>query len=181
MANKISFNNLKLKVNTAIKAVELNPTTTIEVAQYLPIEDKLDMITIALQNAEENGYYNPIILDVYLDLYMVYLYTNLNFTDKHKEDEAKLYDILASNGIIELVKDNIPDGELYEIRCYANELKEAKTKYKHTFASVVNNFVEQLPKNAEEAMNTVAQFDPENFQNVIDFAKAINGDRMIKE
>lgn len=177
MANKVSFTNLKMKVNISTKEISINPSTTIEVAQYLPIEDKIDMITIALQNAEENGYYNPMKLDMYLDLYMIYMYTNFNFTDKQKEDEAKLYDILRSNGIIEAVKNTIPDDEYQELNYYVNEMKEVKTKYKHSFASVLNDFVYNLPVNAQEAMEIVQQFDPEKYQNVLNFARAANGDR----
>ena len=180
MANKVSFTNLKMKVNISIKEININPSTTIEVAQYLPIEDKMDMITIALQNAEENGYYNPMKLDMYLDLYMVYMYTNFNFTDKQKEDEAKLYDILRSNGIIEAVKNTIPDDEYQELNYYVNEMKEVKTKYKHSFASVLNDFVYNLPVNAQEAMEIAQKFDPEQFKSLLDFTKAINGGREIE-
>ena len=179
MANKVSFTNLKMKVNVPVKEISINPAVTIEVAQYLPIEDKNDMISIALQNSEENGYYNPIKLDMYLDLYMVYMYTNLNFTDKQKEDEVKLYDILQSNGIIDAVRNALPEGEIYELRCYVNDMREVKTKYKHSFASVLNDFVYQLPKNAEEAMEIASQFDPEKFKAVLDFARAANGGREI--
>ena len=179
MANKVSFTNLKLKINIPVKEIEIN-STSVEVSQYLPIEDKYDMINIALQNSEENGYYNPIKLEMYLDLYMVYMYTNLNFTDKQKEDETKLYDILVSNGIIEAVKNAMPDGELYEIQCYTNELKDTIMKYKSTLASVMNGFIDQLPKNAEEAMNIVSKFDPEKFQTVLQFAQMANGNRAIQ-
>ena len=169
-----------MKVNISTKEISINPSITIEVAQYLPIEDKIDMITIALQNAEENGYYNPMKLDMYIDLYMIYMYTNFNFTDKQKEDEAKLYDILRSNGIIDAVKNAIPDDEYQELNYYVNEMKDAKTKYKHTFASIVNDFVRELPVNADEAMNIITQFDPEKFQNVLNFARAANGGREIE-
>jgi len=37
---------------------------------------------------------------MYFNLYIVYFYTNLNFTDKQKEDPAKLYDQMESNGLI---------------------------------------------------------------------------------
>lgn len=178
--NKVSFANLKMKVNIPAKEISINPEVTIEVAQYLPIEDKNDLVNIALQNAEENGYYNLMKLDMYTDLYIVYMYTNFNFTDKQKEDEAKLYDILRSNGIIEAVKNKIPHDELQEIYYYINETKTMRLQYKNTLASVLNNFVNELPKNAEEAANIVKQFAPEDFQEILKFVKAANGDREIQ-
>ena len=180
MANKVSFTNLKMKVNPSFKEISINPNVTIEVAQYLPIEDKNDLITIALQNAEENGYYNLVKLDMYVDLYIVYMYTNLNFTEKQKEDEAKLYDILASNGIIEAVKNAMNESELSELSFYVTQTMDMKLKYKNTIASVLNGFINELPKNAEEAQNIIAQFNPEQFKQVLEFAKAANGGREIQ-
>ena len=180
MANKVSFTNLKMKVNPSFKEISINPNVTIEVAQYLPIEDKNDLITIALQNAEENGYYNLVKLDMYVDLYIIYMYTNLNFTEKQKEDEAKLYDILASNGIIEAVKNAMNESELSELSFYVTQTMDMKLKYKNTIASVLNGFINELPKNAEEAQNIIAQFNPEQFKQVLEFAKAANGGREIQ-
>ena len=57
MANKVSYANLKLKVDNSIKTFDFNGNQ-IEVLQYLPIEDKYDLIMITLQKAKENGIYN---------------------------------------------------------------------------------------------------------------------------
>ena len=80
MANKVSYANLKLKVDTSVDTFDFN-NQTIEVLKYLPIEDKYDLIMITLQKAEEDGIYNDIKLDMYFHLNLVYMYTNLSFTE----------------------------------------------------------------------------------------------------
>ena len=56
---KVSFTKLGLKKNEDVEIVEWNEQK-IEVKQYLPIEDKLKLITAIIQNSiDDNGYYNP--------------------------------------------------------------------------------------------------------------------------
>jgi hypothetical protein len=55
-------------------------------------------------------------VEVYRDLAIIFVYSNIGFTDKQKEDLPKLYDILKSSGIIELVISAIPQKE-YESIC----------------------------------------------------------------
>ena len=59
----------------------------IHVKQTLPIRDKFDLFEITFQKAEINGQYNELLLDTYFHLHLVYMYTNLSFTEKQREDE----------------------------------------------------------------------------------------------
>ena len=176
---KISYANMKLKMNESIKEVQIGETK-IEVKQYLPVEEKYSFLNIVLQNSLENDIYNPIKVDMYFHLYLVYLYTNINFTDKQKEDESKLFDVLLTNGIIEGVITTIPEAEYNMLVNLLNQMIEKNEKYKTTFAGVVGKFINDLPAQADAAMKIVENFDPNKFQEVIAFAQAANGGRPIK-
>lgn len=175
---KVSYNNMKLKINTGTKNIKINENE-IEVLQYLPIEDKYDLIMITLQNSEENGFYNPIKLDKYFHLFIVYMYTNISFTDKQKEDDNKLYNILKSNGILDNVIANMNPDEYDTLFNYLQEIIDMEMEYKHTAAGVLNKIITDLPSQAQAAMDIVENFDPDKFQAVKDFAKAANGGREI--
>ena len=54
---KVSYANLKLKVNTDIKKIE---GTEIEVLQYLPIDEKYSFINIVLQQSKIDGIYKRV-------------------------------------------------------------------------------------------------------------------------
>lgn len=79
--NKIAYSTLKLKTDDSVNTFEFQGKT-IEVLKYLKIEDKYDLVMITLQKAEENGIYNQLKLDMFFHLHLVYMYTNLSFTDK---------------------------------------------------------------------------------------------------
>ena len=90
---KVSYASMKLKMIEDIEKITFNGLD-IEILKYLPIEEKYNLISITLQKSLENdNVYNSVLMDMYFHLYLVFLYTNISFTDKQKEDEAKLYDI----------------------------------------------------------------------------------------
>ena len=176
---KVSYANLKLKVDNSVTKIKFNDND-IELLNYLPVEDKYDLVMITLQNSKENGIYNPIKVDMYFHLYLVYMYTNLSFTEKQKEDESKLYDCLKSNGLISLVLENIKEEEYNDLITFLEEQIENEMRYTTTAASVLNKFVDDLPAQAEAALKIVDNFDPEKFSAVKNFAEAANGNRPIK-
>ena len=88
---KVSYASLKLKTNTEVTTVDFNDTK-IEILKYLPVSDKYDLIMATLSKAAEDVLYNPLKVDMYFHLHLVYMYTNISFTDKQREDELKLYD-----------------------------------------------------------------------------------------
>ena len=113
---KVSFTKLKCKVETSITHVEWEGET-IEVKQYLPIQEKLALIGRVITQAHEQdeNYSNPVKVDVFRELEMIFAYTNISFTDKQKEDLPKLYDMIYCSGLLKTIKDAIPDDEKNDI------------------------------------------------------------------
>ena len=108
---KVSFNKLNLKLNTEIKTIEFNGQI-IEIKQYLPIEDKLELIGRVIElSHDQNNFSNPLKINVYSLLEIIESYTNISFTDKQKEDTAKLYDLFVGQGLLNEIINNIPEQE----------------------------------------------------------------------
>ena len=49
---------------------------------------------------DEHSFCNPVKVKVYLALGILDYYTNINFTEKQKEDPVKLYDLFESNELL---------------------------------------------------------------------------------
>lgn len=171
----MKYSDLNLTINN--NTIKVNDN--ISVLNYLPIEDKHSIIYLALQNAEENGEYNLFKLHMYYNLYMVYMYSDLEFTDEEKQNESKVYDELKSNGILDGILAAIPASEMMYCEAMLKETLDAKRAYRNTIASVIHGFIDDLPKNANLAKDIISQFNPEDFMQVIEFAKAANGGRPI--
>lgn len=109
---KVAFSKLKLKKENKVVKVQLADDVEIEVIQYLPINDKLNLIANVLNNsADENNFANPIKIEVVGTIEIIKAYTNLSFTDKQLEDISKLYDLLEEHQIIDKIIEAIPSEE----------------------------------------------------------------------
>lgn len=175
---KVSYANLKLKTDTSVREFDFNGTK-IEVLNYLPAEDKYDLVMVTLQKAEQDGAYNQMLLDMYFHLHLVYMYTNLSFTEKQKENEFKLYDTLESNGFIEAFLEAMPEDEYHDLFRYIEDNMDMTLCYRNTAAAVLQSIIQDLPKNAQAAADIVNSFDKTKYQAVVDFATAANGGRSI--
>ena len=175
---KVSYANMKLKVNTQVKTFKFGGQD-IEVLQYLPARDKYDLLMITLQKSIQNGAYNDFKLNLYFELNLVYMYTNISFTEKQREDEFKLYDTLKSNGFFELFLQTINEDEYNELFAQLEAIKEASFKNRLSVSSVINQLINDLPANAEAAAKIVNNFNPNQYKAVVDFARYANGGRDI--
>ena len=136
---KPTFAKLGLKMNNNIKTIIINEQE-IEVKQYVPINEKLVMIgNIINQAADENNFANPIKLDVFTKLELVFNYTNLSFTEKQKEDLVKLYDLCESNGIFDQVLSAIDSTELSKITNGVLECANAVYTYRNSILGVLDS------------------------------------------
>lgn len=175
---KTTFTSLKLKMKEEVKTIDFNESK-IEVKQYLPIKDKIDLVDITLQKSREDRLYNPLKVNMYFHLNLIYLYTNISFTEKQREDEEKLYDLLDSNGLIDSIVSNIPEFEYNDLLNKTIEKVENELQYNTTAAAIISKLINDLPKNAQAAASIVENFDKEKYKAVVDFAKAANGGRDI--
>ena len=109
---KIAFTKLALSKNTSIKEVEWKDQK-IEIKQYLPINEKLDLISRVINlSGDDHAFYNPCKVDIFELIEVILTYTNINITDKQSENVLKLYDLFISSGFADLIKINIPEEEL---------------------------------------------------------------------
>ena len=112
---KVAFGKLGLTKNSEVKTFEWGGQA-VEVRQYLPTDEKTQMFERIISTAaDNNGYYNITKVNFWMDLEIIFTYTNVSFTDKQKEDLFKLYDLMKGNGFIQMVKDNMCAEELAEI------------------------------------------------------------------
>ena len=175
----MKYSDLGLEITSTVKQVKLGNGVVINVKQYLPISDKISLINIALENSIcGDGYYDPVLLETLFNVYVVFSYTDLEFTDEEKGEIGKIYDEMLSNGYIDRILNAIPENEYNELLGYLEEKRAAAERYKGSLADAITTLVTEFPKSAEEARNIVDNFDPDKYENVINFAKAANNGQL---
>lgn len=163
---KIAFSKLGLTKDKLdeFQTVEFNDQT-IEVKQYLPIAEKAELISRVLNNSvdDDAGYYNNLKLDMWLALEIVYAYSNISFTEKQKSDPMKLYDLLSSNKLLNLIIGLVPESEFYYLTKVTHELATAIYTYRNSALGILDSIgrdYSNLNLDATEIQKKLA--DPEN-------------------
>lgn len=174
----MKFNELALKVNNKERTLKIQDKE-IKVKQYLPIEDKLNLIQIALQQSLDEGVYNEVLLTAYFHVYVIMFYTDLEFTDEEKQNVLGLFDLMDSENLIGSVIELIPKDEFSELVEMLKVQQNNNTVYKQSTAYLVSEFINVLPRQMEKVADIVNNFDPSKYQAVVDFATAANGGRNI--
>lgn len=125
---KVSFNKLKMKMDKSVKKATIMDSegneVEIEVLRYLPLKEKIEIISNSVNTAIVNGVVREELLSAVLGVQLVQKYTNLSFTEKTLENSVTLYDILESNGVISVVEENMEELELEEINSYIKSYSE---------------------------------------------------------
>ena len=160
---KVSLTKLGLKVSQDVKNIEFNEQT-IEVKQYLPVNDKLELISNVINSAhDENNFSNPVKVSVFTTLEIMYAYTNINFTEKQKEDPTKLYDMLISSGLVCEVFRAIPKEEYHEIVSGVEDSIEAIYTYRNSVLGILDNITNDYDGMNLDATNIYNKLaDPDN-------------------
>lgn len=136
---KIAMTKLGLNKNNKVKIVDFN-NQKIEVKQYLPVEEKLNMISdIINSSVDQNSFYNPGRLHIYQVVNIVMAYTNISFTDKQKEDIYKLYDLFAGSGLAAAVINAIPTNEYDFILEGTEETIQSIYSYRNSVMGILDN------------------------------------------
>ena len=160
---KIPFTKLQLKKINESKEFTYNDQV-ITVKQYLPIQEKLALISRVINAAaDEYNFTNPVKLDMFLALEIVFTYTNLSFTEKQKEDIAKLYDLLEENKIFDKVIELIPEEEYDTLWEGVVELSESIYAYQTSVLGIldtVNRDYKDMDLEATKIQSELA--DPNN-------------------
>lgn len=166
---KIGFTKLSLKRKNEVKTITIN-NNQIEIKQYLPVNEKLDLIARVINGAhDQNNFPNPIKIEVIGTLEMIMVYTNISFTEKQKEDIPKLYDLLEENGVIKDIISQIPEDEYNFIIDGINKTVDAVYTYNNSVLGIleaVSKDYSNLDFDATQIQKKMA--DPENLKLVRD-------------
>lgn len=162
---KVSFSKLGLIKNNNTNIIEFNGQK-IEIKQYLSINDKANLASNVLNYTIGNGttrFINPLQVEVYTLLQMVEKYTNISFTDKQKEDPAKLYDLIVSSGLWNLIFEKIDQTEYNAMINYINKSVKAFYDYYNSVYGIIDNINKQYETMNLDATEIQKKLDnPEN-------------------
>ena len=163
---KLAFSKLGLKINNQVININHNEQI-IEVKQYISVNDKLKLINDVINNSydEQNNFANPVKMKVYTGIGVIEYYTNINFTDKQKEDIVKLYDSFESNNLLNQIINAIPTQEYNDLIDSIDKTIKAYYAHRDSVLGILETIktdYSDLNLDATEIQSKLA--DPENME-----------------
>ena len=167
---KVPFSKLQAKVNNEVTKLSYcnlaGEEIHYEVKHYLSFAEKLELVSRVINNSiDDNGFYNPMRVKLYMTLEIVYAYTNLSFTEKMKEDPFKLYDVLVSTGIFTDVVEVIREKDWTEIQENVWSTIKNIYDYKNSILGILETMSNDYSNLSLDASNIQEKLaDPENME-----------------
>ena len=164
---KVAFSKLSKVKNLPSKTVSFDGND-IEFEQYLPLEEKINLIQAVIELAgDEVGFFNIVKLEAFYRVMMIKKYTNISFTEKQMEDIPKLYDLITLNGVWDFVEENIPQKEREYVWSNILELAERITSFNHSALGIIKSIQTSSALNEEGLSQLINELqNNENFQMV---------------
>lgn len=161
----------------------------IKVLKYLPSIKKYNLLnTTLLQSIDDTVIINEYKLDMFFNINLAIAYTNIVFSKEEQDMElSDLYDKFKTSGLLDMIIDAIPDDEYATLYSSLVSNKEEYVSERKSVSYGIANAIEQiskkLPKQEEmqNLLQSLKDFKPEDYSNVVEFAKAANGGRDITE
>ena len=160
---KVAFTKLALTRDNSIKEIEWNGQK-IEIRQYLPIGEKLDLISHIINlSADDHVFYNPCKVEIFESIELIIAYTNVNLTDKQSEDILKLYDLFISSGFFAAVSEAIPETERAYIHQGVWDAIKEVYRYRDSFMGIMEQTQADY-KNLDNEVTEISEklSDPDN-------------------
>ena len=161
---KVAFSKLDLKKNQEVTNLQINDEISIEIKQYLPIGEKLKMISEIVNLSQgDSNIINYGKIDIFTFLGIITYYTNISFTEKQMEDPAKLYDLFVGNRLDVDILRAIPKSEIDFISNVVEKTVESIIQYRNSAVGIVEAISQDysnLNFDATELQKKIG--DPEN-------------------
>ena len=153
----------------------------ITVKKHISLLDKMVLIDHILQDSlMESGSYNTVAVSAYFTLYTVIFYSNLILDIDGVEEMFNKLDDMINSGFCKEVMSRIPKNELELLNSLLKDEQTKREQFAMSVGGIVKSILNELPKTTTEIKEILKDFDPNKFQEVIEFAKAANGNRPIE-
>ena len=171
----------------------------IEVKQYLPMQDKIDLVGTAYVSGVDIGddleTVDSCKVNILFKLLLVNAYTNIKFNNNLRN-----YDLLLESGLYEVVYDNIPKDELFGLHDMLFDVVEdgkREIEQRNSIPFIIkgfvnkivaffsdekklNKFIKKMDKVVARAKKEIDNFEPDKLEFVKEFM-AVNSGKSITE
>lgn len=152
---KTTFTKLGLKAKKVAASCQINDNISLEIRQYLPIDEKANLIQFIVNHAldQMTGCFSPVRVEVYFSIAVCKWYAGITFTDKQMAEVSKTYDLLEENGVIDKIISAIPENEINFMNELVNDTIDDIARYNSSAAGII----QAMSANADGLDNQITE------------------------
>lgn len=152
---KTTFTKLGLKAKKVAASCQINDNISLEIRQYLPIDEKANLIQFIVNHAldQMTGCFSPVRVEVYFSIAVCKWYAGITFTDKQMTEVSKTYDLLEENGVIDKIISVIPENEINFMNELVNDTIDDIARYNSSAAGII----QAMSANADGLDNQITE------------------------
>ena len=152
---KTTFTKLGLKAKKVSASGQINDNISLEIRQYLPIDEKANLIQFIVNHAldQMTGCFSPVRVEVYFSIAVCKWYAGITFTDKQMTEVSKTYDLLEENGVIDKIISVIPENEINFMNELVNDTIDDIARYNSSAAGII----QAMSANADGLDNQITE------------------------
>lgn len=152
---KTTFTKLGLKAKKVATSCQINDNISLEIRQYLPIDEKANLIQFIVNHAldQMTGCFSPVRVEVYFSIAVCKWYAGITFTDKQMAEVSKTYDLLEENGVIDKIISVIPENEINFMNELVNDTIDDIARYNSSAAGII----QAMSANADGLDNQITE------------------------
>lgn len=152
---KTTFTKLGLKAKKVAASCQINDNISLEIRQYLPIDEKANLIQFIVNHAldQMTGCFSPVRVEVYFSIAVCKWYAGITFTDKQMTEVSKTYDLLEENGVIDKIISIIPENEINFMNELVNDTIDDIARYNSSAAGII----QAMSANADGLDNQITE------------------------
>ena len=152
---KTTFTKLGLKAKKVATSCQINDNISLEIRQYLPIDEKANLIQFIVNHAldQMTGCFSPVRVEVYFSIAVCRWYAGITFTDKQMVEVSKTYDLLEENGVIDKIISVIPENEINFMNELVNDTIDDIARYNSSAAGII----QAMSANADGLDNQITE------------------------
>lgn len=160
---EIDFNK---SINKENKVINFNGSE-IQILNYLPISDKYELIMATIKKSYENEMFNPIKLNMYFNLYLIYMYTNIVINAEEKVNQDEVYDTFKSSGLLTLIKENMDKDELQDLEDKMLQTLNVIKEHNSSITGFLSNLLNEVMNKVGAGLETLKNVDPDILSNIL--------------
>lgn len=141
---------------------------------FVPTERKIELVGLTLAEANTEGFINPFVSDILLEVNTFLVYTE---NDADKSNKFTLYDELEKEGIH--IFSLIGEKETDFLLEYQHRWTAAATNYYHSIAGTVasmNLYLEELAEKTGNALDAIKNIDMSKLTQLLPLAQELGFD-----